>query len=551
MRSHRLLIFVLLTSIVFFGTSNSFSFDYMVNDFTFYPIPSTPRPPKGIPYTDPVYKTEIVRITDAPTDVPGRSTNYAQPGYPKHDNENADGTMLMIQSYRQPLFHIWNANSPYNKIKDFPSMVGAATDPDPRWDATDPNVLYFTATANLSKWNVKTNELTVLHDFRPDFPEVPVSLVTTREEGTPSADTRYWAFIIRNYSATHSPTWWNSHYVVYDKDFFGKDNGKIISVLKEGDPYWSTADAITMSPSGKYVVLSDSLVRYTRDFSRMVKLPGCCSHFDFAYDDEGREVIVDALQYYGPDGRTNMGRWARMVDLETAQVFWLAPVGGGQHVSANCYDKPGWALFSMMTPFYPTPVTEWFHHGVFMVELTRKYPRADLTNHSKVWRLATANNLRKGYSDDPYGKINKRGTKVWFGSAWGQSSSDPGAQYDVYQINLPSTWYQDLKGSNSMILMTHSLPEVIIGSSYSQTLQIIGGASPYTWSITSGTLPNGLLLNPSTGVISGTPTTQGTFSFTVQVRDSTPQTTAINLSIKIRSSDTTPPAVPTGVKIVK
>ena len=104
MRSHKLLIIVaLLISIVFFDTSNCFSFDYMINNSTFYPIPNVPRPPKGISYIDPVYKTEIVRITDAPTDVQGvmSKINYAQPGYPKHDNENADGKMLIIQSYLQ------------------------------------------------------------------------------------------------------------------------------------------------------------------------------------------------------------------------------------------------------------------------------------------------------------------------------------------------------------------------------------------------------------------------------------------------------------------
>jgi len=76
-----------------------------------------------------------------------------------------------------------------------------------------------------------------------------------------------------------------------------------------------------------------------------------------------------------------------------------------------------------------------------------------------------------------------------------------------------------------------------VGSRYSQSLQITGGTSLYTWSITSGALPNGLLLNPSTGVISGTPTTPGTFNFTVQVKDSTPQTTAMSLSIRIPSSE--------------
>ena len=43
-------------------------------------------------------------------------------------------------------------------------------------------------------------------------------------------------------------------------------------------------------------------------------------------------------------------------------------------------------------------------------------------------------------------------------------------------------------------------------AAYSQTLSIAGGTGPYTWSVSSGALPQGLTLNSSTGVISGTPT---------------------------------------------
>ncbi len=48
-----------------------------------------------------------------------------------------------------------------------------------------------------------------------------------------------------------------------------------------------------------------------------------------------------------------------------------------------------------------------------------------------------------------------------------------------------------------------------------------GGTLPYHWSIAAGgNLPDGLNINPDTGLISGTPTTAGTFGFTVQVTDS-------------------------------
>jgi len=58
------------------------------------------------------------------------------------------------------------------------------------------------------------------------------------------------------------------------------------------------------------------------------------------------------------------------------------------------------------------------------------------------------------------------------------------------------------------------------GVSYSNTLGVSGGTGPYTWAISSGSLPPGLSLNPSTGVVSGTPTTVGLYTFTVKVTDS-------------------------------
>jgi hypothetical protein len=54
---------------------------------------------------------------------------------------------------------------------------------------------------------------------------------------------------------------------------------------------------------------------------------------------------------------------------------------------------------------------------------------------------------------------------------------------------------------------------------YTFTLNASGGTAPYTWTVTQGSLPAGLTLNQFTGVISGTPTTQGTYTYTVQVQD--------------------------------
>ena len=68
-------------------------------------------------------------------------------------------------------------------------------------------------------------------------------------------------------------------------------------------------------------------------------------------------------------------------------------------------------------------------------------------------------------------------------------------------------------------ITTSSLPNGRVGEAYSQTLTA-DGTTPITWSIENGDLPTELSLNKDTGEISGTPTAEGTASFTVKVENS-------------------------------
>ncbi len=84
-------------------------------------------------------------------------------------------------------------------------------------------------------------------------------------------------------------------------------------------------------------------------------------------------------------------------------------------------------------------------------------------------------------------------------------------------------------------------------------LAATGGTAPYTWALSSGTLPAGLTLNASTGAITGTPTAASTTSFTVQVTDSAKNTQTKNLGIVVNAASqpltittTTLPAGTTG-----
>jgi hypothetical protein len=62
-----------------------------------------------------------------------------------------------------------------------------------------------------------------------------------------------------------------------------------------------------------------------------------------------------------------------------------------------------------------------------------------------------------------------------------------------------------------------------VGVSYSATLTAAGGASPYAWSVETGSLPDGVTLNASSGEFSGAPAAAGTFNFTIRVTDAAGQ----------------------------
>lgn len=99
--------------------------------------------------------------------------------------------------------------------------------------------------------------------------------------------------------------------------------------------------------------------------------------------------------------------------------------------------------------------------------------------------------------------------------------------------------------NTTLTITTTSLPGGSVSNPYSATVQASGGVTPYTWSVTSGTLPAGLTINASTGVISGTPTTIETSNFTVTVTDSESPNAEFNAPLSITIASASCPNNPT------
>lgn len=139
-----------------------------------------------------------------------------------------------------------------------------------------------------------------------------------------------------------------------------------------------------------------------------------------------------------------------------------------------------------------------------------------------------------------------------------QGTGDQGQPlYQAYQISVDPGPLQPL----TIGLPTSdgsTLPPAMVGGAYAQGFFLSGGANPYTWSVASGSLPPGLALTSPDGgsdnnnQLSGTPTTAGTYTFTMQVSDYDGQKATQQFSLTVapplQITPTTLPAGTVGVK---
>lgn len=131
------------------------------------------------------------------------------------------------------------------------------------------------------------------------------------------------------------------------------------------------------------------------------------------------------------------------------------------------------------------------------------------------------------------------------------------ASADLTGLTPATTYYMEVSATNSngtttspigsfttpaapltLSTTTGALPPATVGVAYSKTLTAGGGQAPYSWAIASGTLPVGLTLNSSSGVISGTPAVDGSTSFVARVTDATSATATRTFSISTGAQPT-------------
>ena len=372
------------------------------------PISVLAKPARGAAFAEPAYGTCVVRGTDHAAD---GVSGFARNDYSRRQAFNADNSRHLVYAL-DGWWHLYDANT-HQRVRTLPHM---AADAEPQWHPTNPELLYYLPTngigMRLHELNVVTGATRVVADFgarlRARWPDAMAAW--TRSEGSPSADGRYWCFMV------DGNDWQSRGVFTWDRD--------TDTIVGWHDTHGERPDHVSMSPSGRYCVVSSDgpsgTTAWTRDFSGSTRLMHKSEHSDLALDANGEDVYV-SIDYQSNAGdffMTSLATGVRTVLFPT----YLNGTATALHVSGKAYNKPGWVLLSTYANGTPR---QWLHRKLMAVQL-----KADPV----VYNLAFHRTRDNGYWTEPHASVNRDFTRIAYNSNWDTSTE----AVDTYLVQIPA-----------------------------------------------------------------------------------------------------------------
>jgi hypothetical protein len=396
-----------------------------LTDYEIQQIPELEEPAARTPFQDPVFGTCLVRVTDRSADLQaGDRSKGMKNEYSRVQSFNAAESRLVAFT-TEGNWYLYDALT-LQPLGPLPIWH------EPRWDAEDPDLLYYTEETRLMSYRISTGQQQIVHEFAADFTGQQLAAVWTKYEGSPSLDGRYWGLMAEDQD------WMTVGLLIYDIE---TDQ---ITARREIPP--SEIDSVTISSLGNFfLVFYDDfcdpgqlgsnrnpcgLMVYDRNLENGRGLLRIVGHSDLALDAQRMEVLV-----YQDIDTDNIS----MLDLASGDITPLLPIDFshsalGFHFSGRAFRLPGWVLVS--TSNGAKPSATWMDDQIFAVELVK---------NGRVVRLAHTHSLYDESMDhdywaEPHASVNRDFTQIVFTSNWGRSSTD---QIDMYLIKLPDDWVSE------------------------------------------------------------------------------------------------------------
>ena len=388
-----------------------------VTGTTYYPVQEIPRPGKCATVADPVFHTTIARVSDKATD--GYSDASMENEYAKMDPENSAGTLLVLRG-ESGTYHLYDLPT-FKRLAKL-NMPTGNQEPEPRWDAVNPKLLYHLSNMKLMALNTDTNTSSVVHDFSADV--AGGATISTGVEGDASVDRRYWCFMVQSSGGSVTAI------VSYDR-IANAVVGKLTS-------FADSVNWLGTSMSGAHCVIgwnSKPVTAYPLDFSKAVSMPtGANGHADLALTAAGKDVLAY---------QNNATDWIAIADLDTGAETNLVPIPFstntdiGMHFSGNAAKTPGWVLVATYGSQNPPSGKShsWMDTSLFLVEL-KATPRVVRVANTHAY-ISVSPSGSKNYFAEAYAAINTRGNRIYWGSNWGQTDL---TKIETFVAELPEQW---------------------------------------------------------------------------------------------------------------
>lgn len=249
-----------------------------------------------------------------------------------------------------------------------------------------------------------------------------------------------------------------------------------------------------------------------------------------------------------------LSSWTQGIDYKTAPVHNLTAIGGTGSIAwmlvAGSGTLPGGISLSPSGEFSGVATSNGQYSftvkATDSAQQTAQSPFSITINPSPTIQTSS---LSSGVVGVAYSQVltNLGGTVpfVWsisgglppglsYSSSTGTISGTP-SQAGTFQFPVTVTDSTGAKATKTLSIAINTTLDIatptsgsgsptpaVTGSAYSFALKANeGGTVPYTWAVSGGSLPAGIVLDPNTGILSGSPTAPGTSSFVVKVTDLT------------------------------